>query len=729
MPTWSIPFPTRACPRAIGYAAERGVPFEMGLIRSHYVGRTFIEPQESIRHFGVRLKLNPVEPVLRGKRVVVIDDSIVRGTTSRKIVKMVRDAGAREVHLRISSPPTQWPCYYGIDTPTRRELIASSHSVDEIARYVTADSLGYLSLDGMLRGGGRRPTRYCHACFSGSTRSRSRPTRSGRCASWASRNASAPRGWTRQGRTPPGPPTRGVPCGTRRFPAGSAASVVGSHPCSRRRYLSPRGAFVSLKTFPSQRRLSVAALAAAAACSSSSSPQATTAPPTEAGASMPFKADPPYVYVAKVKDVLVGLPPTDAEIQQVEADPSQLATLIAGWQQLPEYTAKMTRFFELAYQQTQITAADFADQAYPRQIDVNGSTEGLLLQNMQESFARTMIALTQQNQPLTQGITTHQLMMTTALKETYAYLDAWEVDDNSKTTDYWKMANPNVSLTIEASQGPIPISESVDPTSPNYMHFYDPDVGGAAANMVAGCNNDPIVLSGGAASGSALHYLLYGTIVGWTGTGGGKCLQYSGSSKSPQMQPSDFSDWTMVTISQPASGQATTAFYDLPSLRSATQLVLRIPRTGFFSTPAFAANWQTNTSNMMRVTTNQALIVGLGSSIDGTDMTLPPTTPGLDTTHADQAACYTCHRLLDPTRSVLAATWSWNYHSPARSDVRGPAGPLRLPRRHRAGEDDRRLRQRHRDAPPVPRRVGAEALLLCQLVGLRRRATPSSRRS
>jgi amidophosphoribosyltransferase len=130
------------------------------------VGRTFIEPQQSIRHFGVRLKLNPVEPVLRGKRVVVIDDSIVRGTTSRKIVKMVRDAGAREVHLRISSPPTQWPCYYGIDTPTRRELIASSHSVDEIARYVTADSLGYLSLEGMIRTVGG-PDAYCHACFSG----------------------------------------------------------------------------------------------------------------------------------------------------------------------------------------------------------------------------------------------------------------------------------------------------------------------------------------------------------------------------------------------------------------------------------------------------------------------------------------------------------------------------------------------------------------------------------
>jgi amidophosphoribosyltransferase len=170
-----IPVPDSGVPAAIGYAGERKIPFEMGLIRSHYVGRTFIEPQESIRHFGVRLKLNPVENLLRGKRVVVIDDSIVRGTTSRKIIKMIRDAGAREVHLRISSPPTQWPCYYGIDTPTRRELIASSHSVDEIARYVTADSLAYLSLDGMLdavteTGDATRDTdrsHFCHACFSG----------------------------------------------------------------------------------------------------------------------------------------------------------------------------------------------------------------------------------------------------------------------------------------------------------------------------------------------------------------------------------------------------------------------------------------------------------------------------------------------------------------------------------------------------------------------------------
>ena len=160
-----IPVPDSGVAAALGFANAMKLPFELGLIRSHYVGRTFIEPQQSIRHFGVRLKLHPVREVLQGKRVAVLDDSIVRGTTSRKIVKMIREAGAREVHLRISSPPTRWPCFYGIDTPSRRELIASSHSPEEIARYVEADSLGYLSIEGMhaaIGGAG-----YCDACFSG----------------------------------------------------------------------------------------------------------------------------------------------------------------------------------------------------------------------------------------------------------------------------------------------------------------------------------------------------------------------------------------------------------------------------------------------------------------------------------------------------------------------------------------------------------------------------------
>jgi amidophosphoribosyltransferase len=162
-----MPVPDSGVPAAIGYAEESGIPFAMGLVRSHYVGRTFIEPQQSIRHFGVKLKLNALRGVLAGKRVVVIDDSIVRGTTSRKIVKMIRDAGASEVHLRISSPPTAWPCYYGIDTPTRQELIASTHSVEQIATYVTADSLGYLSREGLYAALGEDRKGFCDACFSG----------------------------------------------------------------------------------------------------------------------------------------------------------------------------------------------------------------------------------------------------------------------------------------------------------------------------------------------------------------------------------------------------------------------------------------------------------------------------------------------------------------------------------------------------------------------------------
>jgi amidophosphoribosyltransferase len=163
-----VPVPDSGIAAAIGYARESGIPYDMGLIRSHYVGRTFIEPQQSIRHFGVKLKLNAVREVLDGKRVVVIDDSIVRGTTSRKIVKMIRAAGAREVHLRISSPPTTHPCYYGIDTPTRSELIASSHSAPEIARYVTCDSLGYLSREGLMRSVGTNAENgHCAACFTG----------------------------------------------------------------------------------------------------------------------------------------------------------------------------------------------------------------------------------------------------------------------------------------------------------------------------------------------------------------------------------------------------------------------------------------------------------------------------------------------------------------------------------------------------------------------------------
>ena len=162
-----IPVPDSGVAAAIGYAAESGLPFKFGLIRNHYVGRTFIEPEQNIRDFGVKLKLNPVRSVLEGQRVVLVDDSIVRGTTSRKLVRIIRAAGAREVHVRISCPPTVASCFYGVDTPTQKELIASNYSIDEIRKYIGADSLAYLSLDGLRGAVGDSREEFCTACYTG----------------------------------------------------------------------------------------------------------------------------------------------------------------------------------------------------------------------------------------------------------------------------------------------------------------------------------------------------------------------------------------------------------------------------------------------------------------------------------------------------------------------------------------------------------------------------------
>ena len=162
-----IPVPDSGVLSAMGYSEESKIPFEMGLIRNHYVGRTFIEPQSQIRHFGVKVKLNAVRTVMQGKRIIVVDDSIVRGTTSKKIVKMLYDAGAKEVHVRISSPPIMHSCFYGIDTPTSDELIGSTHTVDKIREYLNADTLAYLSQEKMLSVVHNGQSEFCSACFDG----------------------------------------------------------------------------------------------------------------------------------------------------------------------------------------------------------------------------------------------------------------------------------------------------------------------------------------------------------------------------------------------------------------------------------------------------------------------------------------------------------------------------------------------------------------------------------
>jgi hypothetical protein len=243
----------------------------------------------------------------------------------------------------------------------------------------------------------------------------------------------------------------------------------------------------------------------------------------------------------------------------------------------------------------------------------------------------------------------------------YAFLDVWEVGDDGKVTDHFRAANPGLQITVGAAQGPIPIAQTLDPTSPNYMHWYDPDVVTSGARVV-GCQEDPIVYP---PTAIALHFLLLGSLEGHKSAAGTACPPFGGTALAPQLAPADFGDWQMVTIRQPNAGEGTTHFYDLPALRSATELVLSIPRVGFFSTPAFFANWQTNISNQMRVTMHQTLIVATGSSIDGTDSTDPPGTPGIDLMHSSQGACFGCHMILDPTRSIFSASWSWNYHGQA----------------------------------------------------------------
>jgi hypothetical protein len=370
-----------------------------------------------------------------------------------------------------------------------------------------------------------------------------------------------------------------------------------------------------------------------------------------------FTPDPPSVYVAKVKNVLVGLPLDAAELAAVEADPTQLGNLVDTWMQLPEYQTKMLRFFELAFQQTQITDKDFSNEIFPASIDSNTATQPMMLQNLQESFARTMLLFADAGIPFNQAMSTQTFAMTTAVKSFYAFSDSFQVGNAvgcglGSGYDYFKAANPSLQIYVTATTS-IPLSDTLDAGSPNYMHWYDPDV------ATSGCASDPVVFS---ASAPALYELLHGDLRGATN---GQCTGYSKETLEP-LQPADYQDWRMTTVTQVTGSQTPTAFYDLDTLRTSDAMALRLPHVGFFTTPAFFANWQTNASNQMRVTINQTFIVATGAQVDGTDGTSPPTTPGLDAAHAAPGtACFFCHQLLDPSRSIFAATYSWDYgHQP-----------------------------------------------------------------
>jgi hypothetical protein len=385
-------------------------------------------------------------------------------------------------------------------------------------------------------------------------------------------------------------------------------------------------------------------------------------PADSKGVVLPFQADPPNVYVPKVKYILTSLPATDAEVQQVTANPSSFLGLVEQWMQLPEYQSKMLEFFELAFQQTQISSTDFVFQIPNGPGGIGQMSQiPLVIQNAQESFARTAYELAvTENQPFTNVFTTTQFMMTPPLLELYGFMDDWQSQNTAGSyTDYFYKANPTLSVVVEQSKGAIPIADTLDPTNQNYMHWYFPGL--TTVDKNSACDADPRTYAANNYPGTSqiLHQLMYGNLAPLT-IGSTKCGG-AGNGTNSVFTTTDFTSWRMVNIRQPKSGEATTRFFDIPTLETANEVVFNTPRVSFFSTPAFFANYPTNQSNEARVTTNQAFIVATSTQVDGSDTTQTTSQPGLDTAHASQQPCFGCHQTLDPSRAIIQATYSYNY--------------------------------------------------------------------
>jgi hypothetical protein len=392
------------------------------------------------------------------------------------------------------------------------------------------------------------------------------------------------------------------------------------------------------------------------------------------GSSVSTPPPPPGLYepvsagssVGKVKNLLIGLPPTDAEVQAISVDPSALRGLVSQWIATPEYTAKLQVFFAGAFQQSQAVSADFADQLGD---SAQGRLDARLLANLRESFARTAIALVQENKPFTATLTTQRFMLTPRLMALYAFMDAMQVTDGGSTTDLFQKANPGFQFTLTAKQGAIPLQQTLDPASPNYMVWYAPQLAGAAYDAL--CPQDPIVYNGNTGQPSisvAMFLLLHGVLAGFdvptTPSGTHFCQPPALPAANVPLTVADTQQWQMVTVRQPAASEGITRVFDLASFRAGADLVLKTPRVGFFTTPSFFAEWNTNGSNQARVTLNQTLIVALGHAITGQNASPPPPSlAALDQAHASQSpACYACHQSLDPMRQFFRQQYSYSFH-------------------------------------------------------------------
>ncbi len=390
---------------------------------------------------------------------------------------------------------------------------------------------------------------------------------------------------------------------------------------------------------------------------------------TDATAPVPFEATSPTTYTAKVKNVLTGLPPTAAELSAVTTDATALRGLIDTWMATPQFQTQMLNFFRNAFQQAQVDGTSILDQLGNRGLATNGLTQQRLLVNIMDSFPRTAWALVAAGKPFNATMNSSQYMVTTALASFLSFIDDRFVDDKGATTSRWAKANPMLKVTA-ASDLTIPMTDTLNPASPNYLVV---STGMAMPNCV---NPERSFTAQDA------PFQLYSMLMGHVDTD--KLAPDATTCRAFNMPPvftdADFSDWHLVTIRQPKAatvaatmattpmatppaGEATTKFYDVAALRAAKELVLNVPRIGFFGTPAFFANWSTNTSNLYRVTMNQTLIVSLGRSFDGTGSTVPVSETGLDGEHADPSSpCYACHQTLDPMKQLLTQSYSLFYH-------------------------------------------------------------------
>ncbi len=380
----------------------------------------------------------------------------------------------------------------------------------------------------------------------------------------------------------------------------------------------------------------------------------------------------------KVKNLLTGLPPTDAEIAAVAHDRAALRGLVAQWTQAPEYQPKLLAFFSNAFQQSQAVQADFVDQLGPVALN---RLDTRLLANLRESFARTAIALVQAGEPFTSVVTTQRFMLTPRLMALYAFLDAVQVGDNGGTSDLFQKANAGFKFTLTATQGPIAVADSLDPASAHFMVFYAPQL---AAPYDPLCPQDPVVYNGGTGQPSVTNALLVtleGAPPGFnipSGAGTHRCQPPAFPAGTAALTVADTQQWQLVNVRAPAAGEATTPVFALAGFRAGHDLVLHTPRVGFFTTPSFLAEWNTNNSNQARVTLNQTLIVALGRAISPQNASLPPSLLPVDQAHAPQgSACFACHQSLDPLRQFFRQQYSLSFHlqaAPAQMSLPGSFG-------------------------------------------------------